>query len=636
MKKIMNRILVTVIILTSLFGNTTAYASNTFKVSANAKTVFVDTEHNWANNYIQRISNVNIVNGYPDGSYRPKNDMSRAEFITVLVRAIGWDVPDTDYSKWYEKYMEVAKNKGILKDSLMEIYNHPLKKITRYETAHLLHNLVMIELDTSNTFWSNPSYTDIATDSILITTYTYGIFEGYSDSTFRPSENISRAEVATIFSNMYFGNRGDNDVITKLPIFYTYEYLFTDAEKEKINRLKNPKLAFEEPDKGEFKVIGTLSEFVSQIHAESDCIVADLRSVNEFNAKRLVNAANYTPQSLVSIHKTNKTLFVYNTAMLSDEAVTSLIEKFTKVYFYRVDSAFADAKDTSIVIGTSVKEKIKDSDIGILSNVPEELTKRFERIRKDYKLTWTDKDFKNWWENATPEELDEVLAEEWRRTPFIIDFEKKTVLVANKYNKLKERTFIDPNEFSALQVENMGYLLYEYVKMNTEYMLNDGEDWGCIEIYRINEVDVSSNGVFADINDEIGNSVREHYSLLVYGDDYYNSYSKVNRVFSYTLYDMFDYQYFLDDVENGKYIGTGYDSYVQNNVKMNMLLFHGYEQGQAVYDNYLLAYKRRSFVDSSEPNALFDGKVGNLYVNHMKPNDYLIIYTKEEFKDAEY
>lgn len=62
-----------------------------------------------------------IISGYPDGSFIPDGDISRAEFTAIIVRALGLpestgDASFYDCSKgdWYFGYAETAAEYGLM------------------------------------------------------------------------------------------------------------------------------------------------------------------------------------------------------------------------------------------------------------------------------------------------------------------------------------------------------------------------------------------------------------------------------------------------------------------------------------------------------------------------------------------
>lgn len=45
---------------------------------------FPDTSTHWANNFIEEARRLRIINGYPDGTFKPDNNISRAEAVTMV------------------------------------------------------------------------------------------------------------------------------------------------------------------------------------------------------------------------------------------------------------------------------------------------------------------------------------------------------------------------------------------------------------------------------------------------------------------------------------------------------------------------------------------------------------------------
>lgn len=74
-----------------------------------------------------RLSTLGIIDGYPDGTFRPGNGITRAEFAKIAVMALGLekaldfyaDAPvffsDVKAGDWYYKYVAAAVEHGILK-----------------------------------------------------------------------------------------------------------------------------------------------------------------------------------------------------------------------------------------------------------------------------------------------------------------------------------------------------------------------------------------------------------------------------------------------------------------------------------------------------------------------------------------
>ena len=67
--------------------------------TASAATTFSDINGHWAKNYIQKAVTLGIVNGYSDGTFRPDQDVTRAEFTKMINTALGNNgMVDVDFS----------------------------------------------------------------------------------------------------------------------------------------------------------------------------------------------------------------------------------------------------------------------------------------------------------------------------------------------------------------------------------------------------------------------------------------------------------------------------------------------------------------------------------------------------------
>ncbi|OGC07149.1 hypothetical protein A2230_06410 [candidate division WOR-1 bacterium RIFOXYA2_FULL_36_21] len=81
----------------------------------------VDPSH-WAAPYIKEAIAMGLVQGYPDGNFRPNNKISKAEAITVLARYDRLPLEkveqkpfsDVAVDNWAAKYVQAAKNAGVL------------------------------------------------------------------------------------------------------------------------------------------------------------------------------------------------------------------------------------------------------------------------------------------------------------------------------------------------------------------------------------------------------------------------------------------------------------------------------------------------------------------------------------------
>ena len=121
-----------------------------------ARTVFYDTFNHWAENDINFTSNtINVFKGYGDFTFRPENNITRAEFITILARTAykhnqmkeiyTSDLSYSDLSNKHWSYTFIISMDEYLKTNkfnLQDIFPgsnfYPDRAITREESSALI------------------------------------------------------------------------------------------------------------------------------------------------------------------------------------------------------------------------------------------------------------------------------------------------------------------------------------------------------------------------------------------------------------------------------------------------------------------------------------------------------------------
>ncbi len=80
-------------------------------------TRFSDVKTNeWYTGYINIAANENVISGYPDGTFKPSENVSYSEAVTMLVNALGLkQVVDKSDGTWPSNYMSKASQLGITK-----------------------------------------------------------------------------------------------------------------------------------------------------------------------------------------------------------------------------------------------------------------------------------------------------------------------------------------------------------------------------------------------------------------------------------------------------------------------------------------------------------------------------------------
>ncbi len=179
-----------------------------FAVFAYKPAGLVDMEKHWSRAAIDRLVGMGIIKGYPDATFRPNNEVTRAEFVKLIVEAAGlsksadqvrFDDADS-IPQWAVSYMDIAVGAGLIQGySINGAYMiKPNQTITRAEMAVILNRLLQIEathtvpnMTDEHTF---PNWAKSAVSAML----SEGLMVGYGDQTFRSMNKVTRAEAAQV------------------------------------------------------------------------------------------------------------------------------------------------------------------------------------------------------------------------------------------------------------------------------------------------------------------------------------------------------------------------------------------------------------------------------------------------------
>ncbi len=172
---------------------------------------FTDTVGHWAEDSISRMADKGIVKG--DGaSFRPDASITRAELITMVVRALGLTISGTDTGfedvaadSWYASYIKAALESGLIsKDSVFR----PNDLVTREEMAKILAganaNLKGEEFKAPEgelSFADSAAISGWAKPYILYASQN-GLMNGMEDGSFAPKASGTRAQVATVLDRI--------------------------------------------------------------------------------------------------------------------------------------------------------------------------------------------------------------------------------------------------------------------------------------------------------------------------------------------------------------------------------------------------------------------------------------------------
>ena len=168
---------------------------------------------------IEALAARGIIDGKSDGNFDPEGSMTRAEFATIVVRALGLTpaandtFTDVPASSWYAPYVGTASSFGLINGVGGGRFN-PDGTITRQEAAVMVSRAAELcgmdtEMDTAavrNMLAQFPDYMTSAewARAQLAFCYREGILS-QTELNIRPQDAVTRAEVAQMLFNLLSG-----------------------------------------------------------------------------------------------------------------------------------------------------------------------------------------------------------------------------------------------------------------------------------------------------------------------------------------------------------------------------------------------------------------------------------------------
>ncbi|MBE7030543.1 MAG: S-layer homology domain-containing protein [Ruminococcaceae bacterium] len=162
----------------------------------------------WGKDAISQLAAKNVISGYPDGSFRPEGNVTRAEFVKMLTTAFGLataaEIPfaDVTTSDWYYNYIRAAYASGIITGGTDGTFN-PNGEITREDACVIVYRYLsgIGVLDAAKaSFADEGEFASYAVDAIA-TLAGNGIVNGVGNNRFDGKASINRASCAVLILN---------------------------------------------------------------------------------------------------------------------------------------------------------------------------------------------------------------------------------------------------------------------------------------------------------------------------------------------------------------------------------------------------------------------------------------------------
>ena len=166
------------------------------------------------------------ISGYPNGTFRPASSVSRAEAAAMLAKFVVVNKPvkasvkDLPADRWYSESMKTLISAGLL-SGYEDGTVRPDRTMTRAEMIALIVRMKSLA--------SQPAaYTDLSVGhwayQMIGSAQAAGIVSGYPDGSFKPDQEVSRAEMVAMINRAfaYEGSGGDRTFTDLTPDHWAY------------------------------------------------------------------------------------------------------------------------------------------------------------------------------------------------------------------------------------------------------------------------------------------------------------------------------------------------------------------------------------------------------------------------------
>ena len=177
---------------------------------------FTDTVGYWGANYVEFLYTSGVTTGYADGTFRPDQNITRAQFSVMLYRCLGLDesryvgveLPFADLDKIADYAVPAIKalySEGVINGSKGkdgQIYFNPNAPLTRTQASAMIGRTQEKGYATVELTFTDAGKIPAYATFYIQTMAAQGILGGYADGSFKPNNNITRGQMAKILYNL--------------------------------------------------------------------------------------------------------------------------------------------------------------------------------------------------------------------------------------------------------------------------------------------------------------------------------------------------------------------------------------------------------------------------------------------------
>lgn len=179
--------------------------------ASSAGHAFSDVQSGWAVDYVDYMKTAGVTIGYTDGTFRPGKKISRLEFSVMLCRYLGLDtnsyagvkLPFADngsISAYAVPAVRALYATGVVggTEKNGQLWFNPATNLTRAQAAAMIGRTQEKGYACADLRFTDASAIPVYAAGYIQTMAAQGVISGYVDGSFRPAEDLTRAQMAKI------------------------------------------------------------------------------------------------------------------------------------------------------------------------------------------------------------------------------------------------------------------------------------------------------------------------------------------------------------------------------------------------------------------------------------------------------
>ena len=163
----------------------------------------------WFYDNVMAMTGQGLFAGYDDGTFKPGNNMTKAEFLAVVCRILELDTTPPDGGEWYSGVYNSALEKGLVNEVEFR-YSELGKDISRQEMAMVsIRAMEILGENVYSKYSSNvkaaiPDFNQVNGyfSDYVVRAYEKGIITGGTNGEFMPTDSTQRCQAAAVLNRI--------------------------------------------------------------------------------------------------------------------------------------------------------------------------------------------------------------------------------------------------------------------------------------------------------------------------------------------------------------------------------------------------------------------------------------------------